>query len=74
MGRREPEEGSGWSGRSARLRASWAEAGIGCVDAQLGGCVGPITADHVVALANGGRQDGPLVPRCRRHNSIKGTS
>lgn len=51
-----------------------AEEGM-CIDCgHVGTPDNPLTADHVVAKANGGTDDRDnLVCRCRRHNSAKGS-
>lgn len=41
-----------------------------CVDFAQGGCRGPIEADHVVPLSQGGPRDW-TVPRCQKHHKDK---
>lgn len=48
----------------------WCHWGGGCRYPDVGTYANPLTADHVVPIALGGR-DGPLTVLCKRHNSGK---
>ena len=62
--------GSSWRRLSASVIAEYGS----CVDCgHAGSPDNPLTADHIVAKANGGTDDRwNLTCRCRRHNSSKG--
>lgn len=63
----------GWGFKHQQIKAQLMAQGGGCAWSYLGGCGGPLEADHVVPVIHGGEtsiENERLM--CRRHNRRRG--